>query len=136
MYSSGFETVVKSPSAETWEFELYVNDRTWRSLFARENLNAFCEEFLDGHWHVNVFDLAEHPELGFANNICVTPTLIKRYPSPVRTLVGDLSDTIGVLRFLDIPMAMADKIISQDKAYHEGLRKQGLSSLERHVHGR
>jgi circadian clock protein KaiB len=128
--------VSSGPSANIWEFELYINDKTRRSMFARENLNAFCDEFLEGQWHVDVFDLAEHPEMGFKNNICVTPTLIMRSPLPVRTLVGDLSDTMGILRFLDIPPATVDKIITMDKAYHEGLRKQGLSSLERHVHGR
>jgi circadian clock protein KaiB len=105
-------------------------------MFARENLNAFCDEFLEGHWHVDVFDLAKHPELGFENNICVTPTLIKRHPSPVRTLVGDLSDTFTVLKYLDIPVSTVEKILASDKAYHEGLRKQGLSSLNRHAPGR
>jgi circadian clock protein KaiB len=105
-------------------------------MFARENLNAFCDEFLEGHWQVEVFDLAKHPEMGSANNICVTPTLIKRYPSPVRTLVGDLSDIRNMLIYLDIPRATVEKILASDKAYHEGLRKQGLSSLNRHAPGR
>lgn len=102
-------------------------------MIAKENLNAFCEEFLEGQWHVDIHDLAKHPELGFENNILVTPTLVKSYPLPVRTLVGDLSDTMKVLKFLDIPMAAAEKIISRERAYHVGLRKQESASGNPHI---
>jgi hypothetical protein len=88
-----------------WEFELYVNDNTRRSTIARENLSAFCDKHLEGHCHVQVFGLSKHPEMGFENNICVTPTLIKRNPSPIWMMVGDLSDAGSVAKYLEIPLA-------------------------------
>jgi circadian clock protein KaiB len=114
-----------------WELELYVNDGTRRSTVAMENLYAFCDKYMEGQCQVEVFDLAEHPELGFKNNICVTPTLIKRSPSPVRTLVGDLTDINKVQEYLGIPRQQ--KRAPGEKSYREGLRKQGLSSRGRHV---
>jgi circadian clock protein KaiB len=126
--------VAPNPSADTWEFELYVNGNTLRSTFAKENLSAFCDKCLEGRRHVEVFDLTEHPELGFMNNIFVTPTLIKRSPSPVRMLVGDLTDVCKVLEYLGLPSWK--KKPSGEQAYREGLRKQALSSRACHVHGR
>jgi circadian clock protein KaiB len=126
--------VAPEPSTDTWKFELYVNDNTRRSAFARENLSAFCDKYMEGQCHVEVFDLAEHPELGFRNNICVTPTLIKRSPLPVRTLVGDLTDMRKVQEYLGL--TPPEKKPSGEKSYREGLRKQALSSRTRHVHSR
>jgi circadian clock protein KaiB len=134
IYSSGYETVVPLPSNNIWEFELYVNDGTRRSTIAKENLFAFCDKHLEGHCHVEVYDLAEHPELGFKNNICVTPTLIKRSPSPVRTLVGDLTDMRKMQDYLCLPSPA--KKPSGENVYREGLRKQRLSSREHHAPGR
>jgi circadian clock protein KaiB len=133
-YNPGLETVVPKPSTDNWEFELYVNGNTRRSAFARENLSAFCDKHLEGHCHVEVFDLAEHPELGFRNNICVTPTLIRRHPSPVRTMIGDLTDISKMLECLGLPLQA--KKPSRETSYCEGLRKQALSSRIRHVHSR
>jgi circadian clock protein KaiB len=134
MYNPGLETVVPEPSTDAWKFELYVNGNSRRSAFAKENLFEFCDKHLECHCHVEVFDLAEHPELVFANNICVTPTLIRRHPSPVRTMIGDLTDIRKMLECLGLPLQ--DKRPSGEKPYREGLRKQALSSRTRHVHSR
>jgi circadian clock protein KaiB len=119
------------PSADFWEFELYVNDNTRRSLFAKENLAAFCDKYLEGDARIDVFDLARHPEIGFEKNICVTPTLVKIHPLPMRTLIGDLSDTGKIMKFLDV--APQKYVPAGTTSYSEGLRKQGLSSRVRHV---
>lgn len=115
--------MVPGRSTDTWKFELYVNDDTRRSAFVQENLRAFCSEYLKGSYHIEVIDLVKHPELGFLNNICVTPTLIRRHPSPERTLVGDLSDTDKIMDYLNI--ARPKKGLSVKTTFREGLRKQG-----------
>jgi len=119
---------VRSP--DTWEFELYIIDQTRRSTFAQENLRLFCDVYLDGKCRIKVIDLLKHPELAFENMICVTPTLIKRRPSPERMLVGDLSDTNKVLECLDLrspEKRSREKMSAMERAYDGGLSKQGAS---------
>ncbi len=116
--------------AESWEFDLYVNDQSQRSIFAEENLRAFCKEYLGGNCHVRIIDIAKHPEQVAENKICVCPTLIVRCPLPEKTLVGDLSNTARVLECLDpghYTGTPGDK-----KAYGEGLKKQGVRRITQH----
>jgi circadian clock protein KaiB len=40
--------------------------------------------------------------LAVTHQIIATPTLLKRYPLPLRRLIGDLSDTEATLRRLGI----------------------------------
>jgi circadian clock protein KaiB len=41
---------------------------------------------------LEVVDLREHPELAASEQIRAIPTLVRKLPAPIRTLVGDLSD--------------------------------------------
>ena len=49
-----------------------------------------------------VIDVLERPQLAEDERILATPTLIKQLPSPLRRVIGDLSDTEKVLLGLDI----------------------------------
>lgn len=109
----------------TWKFELYVIGDNRRSMLAMENLRGICKNHLDGHCRVDVFDVKEHPELLVEKQISVAPTLVKKYPLPERTLVGDLSYTKKVLEGLDL--ARPDAKPAVENGYREGLCKQGLS---------
>jgi circadian clock protein KaiB len=109
----------------TWKFELYIIGNNRRSTLALENLRDICKDHLDGHCKVDVFDVKEHPELLAEKKICIAPMLVKKYPLPEKTLVGDLSVTKKVLEGLDL--AKPDAKPARDTAYREGLRKQGLS---------
>lgn len=115
---------------DTWKFELYVIGDNRRSDLARENLRGICKDHLSGHCHVDVIDLKEHPEILVEKQISVAPVLIKKYPLPERTLVGDLSVTKKVLEGLDLNQPSAKP--AGDNGYHDGLRKQGLSLKWRH----
>ena len=75
---------------------------TPRSSRAIQNIRAICEEHLPGRYDLEVIDIYQHPEHLKAEQIFVTPTLVKRVPLPVRKLIGDLSDTGRVLIGLDI----------------------------------
>jgi circadian clock protein KaiB len=111
--------------ADTWKFELYIIGDNRRSTLAMENLRGICKDHLEGHCRVDVFDVKEHPELLIEKKICVAPVLIKKYPLPERTLVGDLSATKKVLDGLDLEKPGAKP--AGETAYREGLRKQGLT---------
>lgn len=76
-----------------WELRLYVAGQTPRSLTAIENLRQICEEHLKGRYHVQVIDLLVHPRLSREDQIVAIPTLVRKLPTPMRRIIGDLSDT-------------------------------------------
>lgn len=79
-------------SAERWELRLYVAGQTPRSLAAVENLKKICETHLNGKYRIDVIDLVAHPELARADQIIALPTLIRKFPPPMKRILGDLSN--------------------------------------------
>lgn len=86
------ETADAGGDEEQWELRLYVAGQTARSLTAFANLKRICEEHLQGRYSIEVIDLVERPQLAADEQIFALPTLIRRLPSPVRKIVGDLSN--------------------------------------------
>ena len=90
------------PPAPLWQLRLYVMDQTTKSATAFANLKAFCETHLKGHYRIKVIDLVKQPHLAKGDQILAIPTVVRRLPKPVRTLIGNLSDTERVLVGLDL----------------------------------
>jgi circadian clock protein KaiB len=88
-----------------WQLRLYVMDQTPRSLTAFANLKQFCETYLKGRYRITVIDLHKHPQLAKGDQILAIPTVVRRLPSPVRTIIGTLSHTAHVLVGLDLRAA-------------------------------
>ncbi|MDB5116499.1 MAG: circadian clock protein KaiB [Mucilaginibacter sp.] len=84
---------------------LYIAGKTQKAIRAIENINNYCEEHLQSSYVLEVVDLKEHPEIAASEQIIAIPTLIKKLPAPIRTLVGDLSDKEKVLIGLNIKPA-------------------------------
>jgi len=80
---------------------LYVTGNDPRSERAISNIGRICEEELD-EYELNVIDVREHPQLAEDEKIWATPTLIKELPSPLKRVVGDLSEKSKVLLGLNI----------------------------------
>ena len=85
-----------------WNLRLYVAGQTPKSLIALSNLTAFCEQYLAGHYQIEVIDLLEHPDLAQSDQILAIPTLVRHLPLPIRKIIGDLSDTDRVLISLNL----------------------------------
>ena len=85
-----------------YEFKLYVVGRTPKSIDIIEDLVKILEDALDGHYHLDVIDIIESPELAEKDRILATPTLEKASPGPVKTIVGDLSDKERILLTLGL----------------------------------
>jgi circadian clock protein KaiB len=81
---------------------LYVAGQTPRSLAAISNLRALCNEHLTETYKIEVIDLLKDPTLAKDHQILAIPTLVRKLPTPVRKIIGDLSDTERVLVGLDI----------------------------------
>jgi circadian clock protein KaiB len=82
--------------------ELYVSGMSQRSMAALRNIKRICETHLPNAYSLEVIDIYKNPEIATARHIVFSPSLIKRLPLPVATLIGDLSDTNKVLRILGI----------------------------------
>jgi circadian clock protein KaiB len=76
-----------------YQLTLYVAGQTPKSLQALVNLKKICAEHLEGRYSIEVVDVAKHPQVAIENNILALPTLIRRMPTPIRKLIGDLSNT-------------------------------------------
>ncbi|MCC3157151.1 circadian clock KaiB family protein [Hymenobacter sp. 15J16-1T3B] len=87
---------------ETWELRLYVAGQTVKSVTALANLKKYCEAYLQGRYRLEVIDLLEHPQLAEGDQILAIPTLVRKVPSPIRKIIGDLSNQERVLVGLDI----------------------------------
>jgi circadian clock protein KaiB len=56
-----------------------------------------------------VIDLLEHPQLSRDDQIVAIPTLLRKLPTPIRRIVGDLSNTERTLVGLQLrPAATPD----------------------------
>jgi len=92
----------KVPAAKLWQLRLYVTDSAPQSLTAFANLKKFCESNLKGRYRITVIDLLKQPHLAKGDQILAVPTVVRRLPKPVRTIIGNLSDTARVLVGLDL----------------------------------
>lgn len=93
---------VTKKKAPVWELRLYVADTTARSVLATENLQNFCEQYLQGQYRLTIIDLVKQPGMARQDEILATPTLVRVLPGPQKTVVGSLSDTERVLRALEL----------------------------------
>ena len=89
-------------SKKAWELRLYVAGQTPKSLTAFANLKKICEEHLAGEYHIEVIDLLKEPQLASGDQILAIPTLVRKLPSPIRKIIGDLSNTERVLVGLNL----------------------------------
>lgn len=87
---------------DKWILRLYVAGQTPKSVAAFNNLTVICEEQLEGKYSIEVIDLLEHPQLARDHQILAVPTLVRELPEPVRSIIGDLSNTERVLVGLDL----------------------------------
>ena len=87
---------------EFWKLRLYVAGQTPKSIRAFANLKMMCEERLKGRYRIKVVDLLENPRLARGDQIVAIPTLVRKLPAPVRKIIGDLSNTTGLLVGLDL----------------------------------
>jgi len=85
-----------------WQLRLYVMGQTPRSLTAFSNLKEICESQLKDRYRITVIDLEQKPQLARGDQIVAVPTVVRRLPKPVRTLLGNLSNTACVLVGLDL----------------------------------
>jgi circadian clock protein KaiB len=88
--------------AKLWQLRLYVMGQTSKSLTAFSNLKKICENHLKGRYRITVIDLVKQPQLAKGDQILAIPTVVRKLPPPVRTIIGNLSNTNHALVGLDL----------------------------------
>lgn len=85
-----------------WELRLYVAGQTPNSVAAFQNLKTICETHLKGQYRIEVVDLLENPALARGDQIIAVPTLVRKLPTPVKKILGNLANEERVLVGLDL----------------------------------
>ncbi|HXE31019.1 MAG TPA: circadian clock KaiB family protein [Terriglobales bacterium] len=89
------------PAKPQWDLRLYVAGETSRSAAAIANLRTIVAEHLPGVCRLEVIDLRVNPTLARGDQIVAVPTLVRKIPTPLKRIIGDLSNTERVLVGLD-----------------------------------
>jgi circadian clock protein KaiB len=97
-----FEQLIPERNQGRYTLRLYITGTTNRSIMAITNLKKICEEYLEGHYDLEVIDLYKSPKLAEGDQIIAAPTLIKELPLPFRRIIGDMSNKEKVLLGLDL----------------------------------
>ena len=87
---------------QQYVLRLYVTGMTARSSRAVNNLRTICDEYLQGRYELEIIDIYQQPALTKGEQIVAAPTLIKKFPLPMRRIIGDMSNRDGVLLGLDL----------------------------------
>ncbi len=94
-------------SKEIWELRLYIAGQTPKSILALKNITKYCREHLEGKYTIEIVDLMVNPRLAEGDQIFAIPTVVRKFPEPLRKIIGDLSNEEKVLVGLNIRPAVA-----------------------------
>jgi len=95
---------------------LYVAGMTARAQEMLANLKAICRECYPGRCDIEVVDVLAERRHMLSGSVLVTPILMRVSPSPLRLVVGNLSDRATIVRALDLPQGARNDTSDGDKA--------------------
>jgi circadian clock protein KaiB len=98
------EKAIELQSKEKYVLKLYITGMTPRSREAIRNLQKVCHEYLAGNYELEIIDIYQQPTLAKGDQIIAVPTLIKKLPTPLRRLIGDLSQEDRIILGLDLSL--------------------------------
>jgi circadian clock protein KaiB len=89
---------------EKFVLRLYVTGMTSRSTRAIRIVRAVCEEHLPGNYDLEIVDVYQQPTRIQEDQVFAIPTLVKTHPSPLRRIIGDMSDRTRLMHGLGLPL--------------------------------
>ena len=84
--------------------QLFITGMSPKSVEAIENIMSLCDEHLKDVFQLEIIDIYKHPERAIEEHIVFSPSLIKQFPLPRKTLIGTLADTEKVIKALGISL--------------------------------
>jgi len=100
--SDGLLRKLSGEPAPEYQFRLYIAGSNLNSARAIECIRGLCAALQPSECKYEVIDLYQQPALAKRDNVVAAPALVKIFPPPLRTFVGDLSDLGKVLNGLGI----------------------------------
>lgn len=94
--------VKKTKAHVEFVLTLFVSGVSPNSVRAINNLQRLLEEHVQGRYQLTVIDVRQEKAVAEKEQIIALPLLVRRSPQPERRLVGDMSDTVKVLKGLGI----------------------------------
>jgi len=88
--------------ANFYKLCLYITGMTPICRKAIENIKTICDTHLLDNYELEIIDMYQDPLLAIEDQIIASPTLVKKFPLPIKKLIGNLSDTGKILKALDL----------------------------------
>ncbi len=100
---SGSKEIEPKPIlSQTYAFRLYVTGNAPNSVQAIAHLTDLCDRHLPGRHRIEIIDLLRAPQRALADQVIITPTLIKWSPGKEVRILGSLSDHAVILASLGL----------------------------------
>ena len=96
------EQGIKKKGRGKYVLRLFVAGVSPRSQKAIANIKKICHEYLEGRYDLEIIDIYQNPIFARNGHIIAAPTLIKKFPGPLRRFIGDMSNTGKLLVGLDL----------------------------------
>jgi len=84
--------------------QLYITGMSENSIRAIKNITQLCDEYLHDNFDLEIIDIYKNPSLAEKQEIVFSPSLIRQFPLPKKTFIGDLSDTKKLVLGLGITL--------------------------------
>jgi len=84
--------------------QLYITGMSENSIRAIKNITQLCDEYLYDNFDLEIIDIYKNPSLAEKQEIVFSPSLIRQFPLPKKTFIGDLSDTKKLVLGLGITL--------------------------------
>jgi circadian clock protein KaiB len=82
--------------------KLYVTGMSAKSMEAIKNIKQLCDTYVKDNFDLEIIDLYKNPEAAQTNQVVFSPSLVKVFPLPRKTLIGNFSDENKVIQSLNI----------------------------------
>ena len=99
---AGARTQEVTMTREQFALRLYVAGQTPKAVRAFANLRKICDEHLRAATASRSSTWSRIRRSGRGDQILALPTLVRRLPTPIKKIIGDLSNTERVLVGLDL----------------------------------
>ena len=71
---------------------LFISGRSKATDESIQLLKGICERELRGEYELEIIDATKNPELALTDQIIATPTLLRKLPPPLRSVIGRLTE--------------------------------------------
>ncbi|SRR4051812_46491395 len=88
--------------SQFFRLRLFVIGASPNSIRAITNLKNICEQYIKANYELEIIDVYQQPLMAEAEQIVALPLLVKKSPGVERKLIGDMSNTVKVLKGLGI----------------------------------